>query len=290
MTASRPTPPPAAAPPSLDTALTVITSGLDEVAGSIMERTGGIEATEKSDGTPVTDADTFVDDRLRAHLSVAFPSHGVLSEERGTTAPSTEWTWVIDPVDGTSNYINGLPYWCISVALLHDGEPVLAVIDAPVLARRYTAIAGSGARLQARSTSLDGQRQQPVDRALRVRAPVDWRDPTYSHVPVMLTTRTARRARGAGLALNPRVMGSLALDMAMVAEGVAAASVAVEPKVWDIAAGVLLVREAGGVVVTLEREPLLPLPRGVEQQGRSAITATGPDRAYVEELGWALLT
>ncbi len=280
---------PAAGPPSLDAALDAIGAGLDAVGGWLVQRSGTLAVTEKADGTPVTDADTHVDDRLREHLAAAFPHHGVLSEERGTVAPDTEWTWVIDPVDGTSNYTNGLPYWCISVALLQHGEPVLGVIDAPALGRRYTALVGRGAWLQARWTSLDGEQQRSTTRPLEVRSPVDWRDPTHGHVPVMLTSGTAKRARGAGLALNPRVMGSTALDIALVAEGVAAASIAVEPKVWDIAAGALLVREAGGAVVTIEREPLLPLTRGLEQEGRSAITATGPEVAYVQELSRALL-
>lgn len=277
------------APPSLDAALEVIDTVLDTVAAWLLARSGELATTAKADGTPVTDADNYVDDQLRAHLAQAFPSHGVLSEERGTVSPTTAWTWVIDPVDGTSNYANGLPYWCISVALLQDGVPVLGVIDAPVLGRRYSALRGRGAWLRARSTSLDGQRQQPVERALTVRSPVDWRDPSYGHVPVMLTTGTARRARQAGVALNLRVMGSTALDMALVAEGVAAASIAVEPKVWDIAAGALLVEEAGGALVTITGEPLLPLVGSVEQEVRSAVTATGPEAAYVEELGRALL-
>lgn len=289
MTTSTATTRAAAEPPPVDAALAVIGEGLDEVAGWLVERSGTLEVTEKPDGTPVTDADTYVDDQLRARLAAAFPTHGVLSEERGTVAPDTEWTWVIDPVDGTSNYTNGLPYWCVSVALLWRGEPVLGVIDAPALGRRYSALVGQGAWLRTRWISLDGQHQQPAEHRLSVRAPVDWRDPTHGHVPVMLTTGTAKRARGAGLALNPRVMGSTALDIALVAEGVAAASVAVEPKVWDVAAGVLLVREAGGAVVTIGREPLLPLAGGREQEGRSAITATGPDAAYVEALGRALL-
>ncbi len=276
-------------PPSSDAALAVLTDGLDALGAWLVEHSGSLEVMEKADGTPVTDADTFVDDRLRAHLAQAFPEHGVLSEERGTLAPATEWTWVIDPVDGTSNYVNGLPYWCIAVALLHHGEPVLGVLDAPALGRRYTAVAGQGAWRTDRWSFLGGQQPRVGHRRLRVRDAVDWRDPTFGHVPVMLTTGTAKRARGAGLALNPRVMGSTALDIALVAEGVAAASVAVEPKVWDVAAGALLVAEAGGVVVTIDRQPLLPLSPGEEQEGRSAITGTGPDADYVEELARALL-
>ncbi len=267
----------------------VLTAALDEVAGWLLADSGDLEVTVKADGTPVTDADTAVDDHLRARLMDAYPGHGVLSEERGTRSPTTAWTWVIDPIDGTSNFTNRLPYWCISVALLRDGEPVLGVVDAPVLGRRYVAIVGGGAEVISRTTSLDGREDHSRSRRLEVRPPVAWRDPVNGHVPVMLTTGTARRAQGAGLALNPRVMGSTALDLAMVAEGVAAASVAKVPKVWDVAAGVLLIREAGGVIVTIGGEPLLPLVGDIEQVGRSAVTASGPDESYVRELAGALL-
>ncbi|MGM0618185.1 MAG: inositol monophosphatase family protein [Actinomycetota bacterium] len=283
--------PPTTAPDGVDlsAARDVLGEALDEVAGWLLADSGDVEVTAKADGTPVTDADTSVDDHLRARLTAAFPDHGVLSEERGTRSPTTAWTWVIDPIDGTSNYTNRLPYWCISVALLHDGEPVLAMIDAPVLARRYIALAGGGAEVVTRTTSLDGREDRLRSRPLQVRPPVAWRDPSNRHVPLMLTTGTARRARGAGVRLNPRVMGSTALDLAMVAEGVAAASLAKVPKVWDVAAGVLLVREAGGVIVTVDGEPLLPLAGDVEQVARSAVTASGPDEPYVRELAAALL-
>lgn len=274
---------------SLDSVLAVLGDGLDEVAGWLLVNSGELEPATKADGTPVTRADTTVDARLRERLADVYPDHGILSEEGTTLAPTTRWTWVIDPVDGTSNYTNRLPYWCISVALLYEGQPVLGVVDAPVLGRRYAAIAGRGGTVTSRTISLDGRDQHPRRRPLQVRPSVAWREPGNGHIPVMLTSGTARRARRAGLALNPRVMGSTALDIAMVAEGVAAASIAMVPKVWDVAAGALLVEEAGGVVVTVDADPLLPLVSGVEQEGRAAITATGPDEPYVRDLVSALL-
>ncbi|MEX2550892.1 MAG: inositol monophosphatase family protein [Nitriliruptoraceae bacterium] len=268
----------------------VLATALDDVAGWLLGISGDLEATAKRDGTPVTDADVEVDDRLRARLADAFPAHGILSEERGTVAPDTTWTWVIDPVDGTSNFTNRLPYWCVSVALLCEGRPVLGVVDAPVLGRRYSGVVGQGAEVTSRTTSLDGRHDQARTRPLRVRPAVDWHDRRNNHVPLMLTTGTAKRVRGAGLTLNPRVMGSTALDLAVVAEGVAAASIARVPKVWDIAAGALLVEEAGGAVVTIGDEPLLPLVAGREQEGRSALTAAGPDERYVRTLAETLLS
>lgn len=253
----------------------VLAAALDDLR-PWLEAAGGDRVLEaKADGTPVTPADRAVDDHLRAAIGAAFPDHGLLSEERDTRVPDTDWCWIVDPIDGTSNFTTGLPYWCVSVALALEGSPVLAMIDAPVVAARYVATAGGGA--------WRGSRR------LAVAEVVDWRDPRNRHVPVMLTTATARRARSAGLRLNPRVMGSTALDLAVVAEGVAAASVALVPRVWDVAAGALLVAEAGGAVVTLAGDPLLPVRAGEEQVDRTAVVGAGPDDAYVRELAAGLL-
>ena len=266
---------------------------LDEVDGWLLHTDGDVgvdvEVESKGDGTVVTALDHDVEERLADRLTTAFPDHGILSEERRTTSPDTDWTWVIDPIDGTSNFTCRLPYWCVSVALAYEGAPVFGVVDAPVLGRRYTAVRGQGAQRVDRTTLPQRSDQWRAPQPLRVRAPVDWRDRSYRHLPVMLTTATARHARSAGLALNPRVMGSTALDMAIVAEGVAVASIAMIPKVWDVAAGALLVEEAGGHIVTLGSDPLLPLLRDQQQAGRSAVTAAGPDPDYVRELAEALL-
>ena len=260
---------------TLARASSVLQGVLDDLGPWLRAHSGQVEPTAKADGTPVTDADHEADDRLAAAIASAFPEHGVLSEERDTIAPDRSWCWVIDPIDGTSNFTAGLPYWCVSVALCLDGEVQLAVVDAPPLRERTVAIAGQG-------TTRAGRRHH-------VRPAVDWRDGRNRHVPVMLTTGTARRAQGAGLRLNPRVMGATALDLATVAGGTAAASLAMIPKIWDVAAGTLLVREAGGVVESLHGEPLLPLRPGVEYADRSAVTAAGPDTGYVTELAAALL-
>ena len=253
-----------------DRALRVLSSALDDLRPGLLAETGTVASRHKSDGTPVTDSDHETDERLASVIADAFPTHGVLSEERTTSVPDTEWCWVIDPIDGTSNFIAGLPWWCVSVALAHEGDIVLALVDAPALDARWTAVRGHGA--------------QRNGRPLRVREPVDWRDRRQRHVPLMLTTGTARRARRAGIRLNPRVMGSTALDLCTVAEGVAAGSLAMVPHVWDVAAGALLVAEAGGVTVTLQGESLLPLRAGDDHLDRSAVTASGPTTRWVHEV------
>lgn len=266
---------PSSARAVVDRAAEVAGAALDGLRDRLLASTGAVEVEAKRDGTPVSVIDREADERLSAAIAAVFPDHGVLSEEQDTVAPATDWTWVVDPIDGTSNYTTGLPYWCVSVALLLEGRPVLGVIDAPVLGRRYLGTRGGGAW-------RDGRR-------LAVRPPVDWRDPRNGHIPLMLTTGTARRAREAGLRLNPRVMGSTALDLAVVAEGVAAGSIAIRPKVWDVAAGWLLVEEAGGAVVTIDAEPLLPLAVGLDHADRPAATAASADAASITGLAQGLL-
>ncbi len=274
----------------VDRARVELDQALDDVRGRLLADSGTLKVHGKPDGTVVTDADRDVDDHLAQRLVAAFPDHGMLSEERATRAPDTRWTWIVDPIDGTSNFTCRLPYWCVSVALTLDGYPVLGVVDAPELGRRYRATLGQGAEVEHRTTSADGTSEvREVRGPLQVREPLDWRSGRNGHVPVMLTTATTRHARAAGLSLNPRVMGSTALDLAVVAEGVAAGSVAMVPKVWDIAAGALLVEEAGGAVITIDGEPLLPIVAGQEQASRAAITAAGPTEPSIRELAEALL-
>jgi myo-inositol-1(or 4)-monophosphatase len=196
----------------------------------------------------------------------------VAGDRTGSVTERGDASW---PHPGACMFIAGLPYWCVSVALAHRGRVVLGVVDAPAVGRRYVAIRGQGAR-------RDGRR-------LQVRPPVDARDARNAHIPVMLTTGTARRAYTAGVRLNPRVMGSTALDLAVVAEGSAVASVAVRPHVWDIAAGSLLVTEAGGDAVHLRGDPLLPLRSEVDHRDLAVPFAAAAERAYVQDLAAGLL-
>jgi len=240
---------------------------LDAVRTDLAPLAGRGEVTLKSDGTPVTVHDRATDERLAAALLAAFPDHGVLSEERDRTAPGTDWTWVIDPIDGTSNFIAGVPYWCVSVALCLAGSPVLGIIEAPPLARRFTAVVGEGAW----STDVSGTRR------LTVAGPARLHDPATSHVPGMYSGGAARDLAGDRVTLNARIMGAAALDLAFVAAGVAPLSVTLAPHVWDVAAGALLVTEAGGAVLGWGGEPLLPLIPGRDYSRAVVRTAAASD-------------
>jgi myo-inositol-1(or 4)-monophosphatase len=246
---------------------------LDEVRRDLAPRAGRAAVTMKSDGTPVTVHDRETDDRLVGALLAAFPGHGAVSEEREHVAPGTDWTWVLDPIDGTSNFIAGLPYWCVSVALCLEGAPVLGVVEAPALARRFSAVAGHGAWVSD-SGSGPGDEER-----LAVAPSVDLHDRTMSHVPGMYSGGAARDLYADRVQLNARVMGASALDLAMVAAGTAPVSVALGPHVWDVAAGTLLVIEAGGAVVGHGDRPLLPLEPGRDYADTVVRTAAASDVA-----------
>ena len=98
----------------------------------------------KPDRTPVTDADTAVEDAIRSVLAAERPDDAVLGEERGGSAAKGR-AWVLDPIDGTKNFLRGVPVWATLIALVEEGEPVVGMISAPLLGRRWWAASGSGA-------------------------------------------------------------------------------------------------------------------------------------------------
>ena len=240
----------------------------DDLRPTLLARAGQVGSRAKGDGSPVTDADLASDQMIRERLGADFPDHEVVSEEGDTRWSGHDWTWVVDPIDGTSNFTSGIPYWCVAIALLHRGHPVYGCIDAPPVGARYEAVRGCGA-------TRDGQ-------PIQVAQPVDFRSGRHSHVPFIVTAGSLRRNRRT-IRLNARVFGSAALDLAMVASGAAIATYQRVPKIWDMAAGSLLVTEAGGAHVSLD-EPILPPAPGTEMATRSAASMAGPDEAWLREL------
>ena len=104
-----------------------------------------LSVDSKPDMTPVTDADLAVEAALRSRLEDARPADAVLGEEYGGNVTFSGRQWVIDPIDGTKNFVRGVPVWATLIALLEDGKPVVGVVSAPALARRWYASKGSGA-------------------------------------------------------------------------------------------------------------------------------------------------
>jgi myo-inositol-1(or 4)-monophosphatase len=205
----------------------------------------------KSDQSLVTDVDIQIQQLITDHVAREFPRHGILAEESTETAPgmtdpgSAEYCWVIDPLDGTRNYVHGLPFYCVSIALLERGEPVVGVIHDPNCDRAYSAVKGQGA-------FADGRR-------MGVSA-AGWSDgpllgiPTPRRTPLPAAIYQDWGARGV-----LRHIGSTCLNLALTACGALDACFAQEVKLWDVAAGALLVTEAGGLVTSPDGQSVFPV-------------------------------
>ena len=196
----------------------------------------GFKRWEKAPGDPVCEVDLAVDALLRERLCALLPDAGWLSEERADSSArlSARRVWVVDPIDGTRDYLRERPGWAVSVALVEDGQPVIAVLDAPARGEVWCAEAGRGATCNGRAvrasqrTGLAGARV-PADSPPAV-------DGDLIAVP------------------KPN---SIALRIAMVARGEADVVATMRwGKEWDIAAATLLAREAGAAVTDALGQPL----------------------------------
>lgn len=267
--------PPPAAPSSttdrvVDRAVPLVHDLLDDLRAGPLGRSGSADHEVKDDGTPVTTADVEVDERITAMVDRHFDGHGVVSEELDAVAGDHEWQWVVDPIDGTSNFAAGLPHWGVSIALCHGGVPVFGVIDAPRFDHRWEAVRGRGC-------SRDG-------RAVHVREDVVLDDPLTAHLPLITSLEfLVHVRRDAGVRLHPRVLGAGAVDAGFVADGTAVASVITRGKVWDVAAGAVIVTEAGGAAARLAGE-VLPLVPATDYAARPLATAFGSSAPLLAEL------
>jgi histidinol-phosphatase len=220
----------------------------DEADALTMERFGALDLRieTKPDLTPVTDADRGAEEALRAMLSAHRPDDALLGEEFGGTAVFAGRQWVLDPIDGTKNFVRGVPVWATLIALLVDGVPQVGAVSAPALGRRWWAGAGAGA-----FTSFGGK-----TRRISVSGVDELGSASLSFSDL---TTGWDDGRSKFLDLNDavwRVRGYGDFwSYCLVAEG--AVDIAAEPevKLWDLAALDILVREAGGRFTSVEGSP-----------------------------------
>jgi myo-inositol-1(or 4)-monophosphatase len=200
----------------------------------------GIKGWRKTDGTPVSEVDLELDDLLRRRLLRVNPHYGWHSEESQASTPMEGRFWLVDPLDGTSAFLGGSDSWCIALALIEDGRPILGVIHAAAQKALYSAVKGQGATLNnfpicvGRRDRLCGARLIMNSSALK---PQYWRQalPEVERIAVP----------------------SLALRLAHVAQGLSDGALALSYKHdWDLAAGDLLVNEAGGRMSDLDGRAL----------------------------------
>lgn len=206
-------------------------------------RTVGLEVEAKAENDLVTSADRASERAVLAVLREAFPSHAILAEEDGRSNVGGELEWVVDPLDGTNNFLQGLPMFCVSIACLEGGEPVAAVVLDPLRAERYTATRGGGAFRNGQPLRVSGSESLEgaflaTGYPFRAHATLDLYLDLFRSV--FLRARAIRRC------------GSAALDLAYTAAGVYDGFFEFRLSPWDLAAGVLLIEEAGGRVSDLD--------------------------------------
>lgn len=229
--------------------LTLALALADTADNITLARAGAVDlqVARKPDRSPVTDADLAVEDAIRAVLAAQRPADAVLGEERGGSSAAAR-VWVLDPIDGTKNFLRGLPIWATLIALVVAGSPVVGVVSAPALRRRWWAADGVGAYTR----DMDGS-----TRTIRVSKVSVLSDAYVS--TTHLGSWVEHHSREAYLALvdacwENRAFGDF-WQHCLVAEG--AIDLAAEPIVspWDVAAVQVLVEQAGGRVTDLTGAP-----------------------------------
>ncbi len=200
----------------------------------------------KGDKDLVTEVDKESERLIVKHLLSCFPDHNIVAEEGDYLQGGSQCRWIIDPVDGTTNYAHGFPWFCSSIALEIEGELVAGVIYNPVYDELFTATKGGGAHLNGARLSVSA-RSPLKNSLLGTGFPYDCAtDPANNFANFISFQKSARGIRRAGAA---------ALDLACVAAGRLDGFWELKLKAWDVAAGVLLVREAGGKVTTFDGSP-----------------------------------
>lgn len=193
----------------------------------------------KADGSPVTIADRETEQWIRAEISRHYPTHGIIGEEGGEKHSTAEYTWVIDPIDGTKSFVTGIPFYTVLIALLKDDKPILGVIHAPAMQQTVWAAEGTG-------TFCNGQRVQVRTERNMTEALFLTTDPAVlfqQHAQF-----TQRIFQSVGLCRT----WADAYGYLLLATG--KADIVIDPlmELWDVAALIPIVREAGGIITDVQ--------------------------------------
>ncbi len=210
-----------------------------------MDRVDRLTIANKDRNDFVTEVDHQAEQEIIRIIQRAYPDHAFLAEERGSQGES-EYIWIIDPLDGTTNFLHGIPQFAVSIALQHNGRLEQAVVYDPAKEELFTASRGGGAALNNRRIRVS---QRPALDGALLGTGIPFRD--HQNLDRYLATLRALLPGTAGV----RRPGSAALDLAYVAAGRLDAFWEFDLHAWDMAAGVLLIEEAGGLVSDMQGNP-----------------------------------
>ncbi|WP_019506097.1 inositol monophosphatase family protein [Pleurocapsa sp. PCC 7319] len=227
---------------------------------------GKIQASKKEDGSLVTQADRWSDQEIRRAIATTFPEHGILSEETIHILPENDWCWVIDPIDGTTNFTRGVPVWAISLGLLYRGTPVFGFVHVPMLNQSFHGFWYGNSGL----TGYTGAylNNQPIHTSQD--------QPDGGQLFNLCARSTAIFQQP--FPCKVRMIGVASYNLLLVAEGVVIGGVEATPKIWDIAAAWAIVKAAGGEFVFLDNNFQFPLQVG-QDYGQVSIPSLGLCRA-----------
>ncbi|OGY24585.1 MAG: hypothetical protein A2Y57_01875 [Candidatus Woykebacteria bacterium RBG_13_40_7b] len=214
-------------------------------AGEILKtRFQGFNPTSlKADESLVTESDKLSEQKVISIIKKNFPYHSIRAEESGFSDEKSESTWVIDPLDGTTNYARKVPIFSVSIALMERDRLKLGLVYDPVHDQLFSTEKNMG-------TKLNNQRVQVSDITDLGKTMVGYARPSvHKGEFANIFSRVEQVTR------TPKILGSMALQLAYVAAGILDATVLLKPSSWDAAAGTLLVQEAGGKVTDLQGNP-----------------------------------
>ncbi len=226
----------ASIPPRVDLGLQQL---IDAVAERQRQDFGHVSSASKEDGSLITACDRWSDETLVRGLADLYPGEGVLSEEGNRKVPNTQRYWVVDPLDGTTNYAAGIPYWAISMARFDNGRPDLAILDVPPLRQRIVSIRGQGAWRNGKAILPPSLSTNPAGCASLCSRSIG-----------VLQKLPDRRFPG-----KIRLLGVASLNLVSVAMGQTVAALEATPKIWDLAAAWLVLSELGCPIHWLRNHP-----------------------------------
>lgn len=232
------------------------------VGTQLLKDFGQVSADEKSDGSLVTRADEWADGEICQAIAAAFPDHGILSEESSTgadghTFPETDWCWIIDPIDGTTDFTRGIPIWGISLGLLYQGTPVFGYVYIPPLQQAFYGYWYADSSLPTSQYGPTGAycNGNPIQ--------VDTAELTPSHLFSFCTRSIATlqrdEIRGTKFPCKIRMLGASTYNILTVAMGATLGGVEATPKIWDIAAVWAIAQAAGATWIPLNSSNIFPL-------------------------------
>ena len=202
----------------------------------------------------VTEADHAADKAIQEVIKKSFPGHGIVSEETAEKVTDSEYKWIIDPIDGTVNFANGIPICCVSIGLEHNGKMLMGAVYNPIFKEFYFAERGQGATLNEKKISVSNK-AEVLRSCLVTGFPYTYLD--QPNGPLQVFERLIRKG------IPVRRLGSAAIDLCWVAAGRFDGFYEHQLNAWDSAAGFIIVEEAGGKVTDLKGDTYSPYQPGI---------------------------